>query len=123
MDFVESLFRSSYGKVPGTFKDISDIIKSFAKSAAKQWFKHAMGKDPMNAQISESVRVTIANAWKTTVLQNRPLSGDYLGYSSYSTKSDAQIGIAKGPSRALVNFAGLLQACKAFDVQMLVYMN
>src|SRR5215203_5229059 len=45
MGFVELVFRQFFGKVPTSFSVIADLVKAFAKKAAKHWFKHATGKD------------------------------------------------------------------------------
>lgn len=68
MGYVETIFKHFFMKVPTNFKDVEEIVKSFAKAAVKQWFKHATGKDLEDPKIYESVRATIANsfysAWK-----------------------------------------------------------
>jgi len=60
MGFVEILFRSFYGKIPASFSSVRDMVKAFAKAAAKHWFKHATRKDLEDPQIYESVRRKIA---------------------------------------------------------------
>jgi hypothetical protein len=71
MGYVELIFKNFFMKVPTNFKDIEDIVKSFAKAAAKHWFRHATGKDLEDPKIYENVRVTIANnfyqPWKIRV--------------------------------------------------------
>jgi len=62
------LFKSFYMKVPASWSDVEDMVKSFAKAALKYWFKHATRADLANPQIYESVRLTLArnfrSAWK-----------------------------------------------------------
>ncbi|HWY59514.1 MAG TPA: hypothetical protein VNZ03_33930 [Terriglobales bacterium] len=58
MGYVEAVFNSFYMKVPS---DIKELMKDFAKEAAKNWFDHAAGKDLSNPKIYEMVRVTISN--------------------------------------------------------------
>lgn len=68
MGFVEILFRNFYGKIPTSFSAIRDLVKSFARAAAKHWFKHATGKDLEDPKIYESIRCKIAvnfrSVWK-----------------------------------------------------------
>jgi len=69
MGFVDHLFRSFYMKVPTSFGSIRDMIKAFARSALKLWFKHATEADLKDPQIYENVRLTLArnfrSVWKT----------------------------------------------------------
>lgn len=58
MGYVEAVFNSFYMKVP---TDIAEMMKDFARNAAKNWFDHAAGKDLSNPKIYEMVRVTISN--------------------------------------------------------------
>ena len=60
MSYVEALFRNFFGKIPVSFAAVEDMVKSFAKAAAKNWFEHATAKDLDNPQIYESVRSQIA---------------------------------------------------------------
>jgi hypothetical protein len=68
MGFVEQVFQSFYMKVPTSFADIRGIVKEFAKSALKHWFRHATGADLKDPKIYESVRATLArnfrSAWR-----------------------------------------------------------
>lgn len=52
MGFVESLFLSSSNPANGARK----VIKKFAKSAVKKWFKHAKPADLLDAKIYNIVR-------------------------------------------------------------------
>lgn len=65
MGYVEHLFKAFYMKVPVSFGSIKDMVKSFAKAAAKHWFKHATQKDLMNPQIYENVRLTISRNFRS----------------------------------------------------------
>jgi hypothetical protein len=75
MSFVELLFKNFYGKVPSSFEAVRDLVKSFAKEAAKRWFQHATGKDLENPQIYESVRATLARNFRS-VWQIRLQTGE-----------------------------------------------
>jgi hypothetical protein len=75
MGYVEILFKSFYGKVPGSFTDVQTIIKDFMKQAAKHWFKHLGKKKPSEATIYEMVRVDIARNFRS-VIQIRQDTGE-----------------------------------------------
>jgi hypothetical protein len=60
--YVQVLFDSAFMKVPEDFSFIKDIAKGFGKQAAKNWFRHASGKDLSDPQIYESVLKTVS--WK-----------------------------------------------------------
>jgi hypothetical protein len=62
MGYVQILFDKVFMKVPTDFSFIKDIAKALAKQAARNWFRHASGKDLADPQIYESVLKTIS--WK-----------------------------------------------------------
>jgi len=62
MGFVEAAFRS-LAKLP---KGLGAVLKSFAKRAAKQWFKHATQDDLADPEIYESVRARLALNFRST---------------------------------------------------------
>jgi hypothetical protein len=75
MGYVQILFDNAFMKVPADLSFIKDIAKAFAKQAAKNWFRHASGKDLSNPQIYESVLKTIS--WKQgTTWQIRMQTGE-----------------------------------------------
>ena len=59
MSFVQDIYDVFYGKVPTGFDAIKDMLKDFAKKAAKTWFDHATGKDLENPKIYNAVKVAI----------------------------------------------------------------
>ena len=65
MGYVEIIFRTFFGKVAPTFKDLRSMVKSFCKKALKHWFKHATQQDLADPKIYESVRVTLANRFRS----------------------------------------------------------
>lgn len=75
MGYVEIIFRTFYGKIPTSFAAIRDLVKSFAKAAAKHWFEHATGKDLQDPKIYESVRRTLAANFRS-VWQIRVQTGE-----------------------------------------------
>jgi hypothetical protein len=77
MGFVEQLFKAFFMKVPTSFQSIRGMVKSFAKAAAKHWFKHATGNDLLDPKIYESVRLTLARNFKTT-LKIREQTGELI---------------------------------------------
>lgn len=60
MGYFKIVFDTFYMRVPGSFGEIGGLVKSFAKKAAKQWFKNAVNKDPMKVEIYEAVRRSVA---------------------------------------------------------------
>jgi hypothetical protein len=75
MGFVELIFRNFYGKIPSSFEAIRNMVKSFAKAAAKHWFEHATNKDLENPKIYESIRYQLAANFRS-VWQIRLLTGE-----------------------------------------------
>lgn len=67
MGYVQILYDSFYMKIPGSFDSVKDIVKEFAKKAARHWFDHATGKDLKDPKIYESIRRVITanfrSAW------------------------------------------------------------
>ena len=72
MGYVEAVFRSFYMKVP---TDIEEMVKDFAKQAARNWFDHATGKDLSYPKIYASVRAAICSNFRT-VWEIRMSGGD-----------------------------------------------
>lgn len=64
MSYVQILFEKTYMKAPSA-SIIKSLAKSFLKQAAKQWFRHATGKDWDDPKIYESVRRTISRNFKS----------------------------------------------------------
>ena len=62
MGYVQILFDKAFMKVPTAFSIIKDIAKAVAQRGAKNWFRHATGKDLSDPQIYETVHSTIS--WK-----------------------------------------------------------
>jgi hypothetical protein len=58
MGYVNAIFDVFYMKVP-TPDSFKDMIKEFAKNAAKNWFDHATGKDVSDPKIYNNVRLMI----------------------------------------------------------------
>jgi hypothetical protein len=56
MGFIEALFKATTNPRNGAGK----IIKKFAKSAFKHWFKHATASDLLNVKIYETVRLQLS---------------------------------------------------------------
>jgi len=77
MGYVELIFRSFYGKIPTSFASIADMVKSFAKVAAKHWFEHATGKDLESPKIYDNVRNQLAINFKS-VWQIRVQTGELI---------------------------------------------
>jgi hypothetical protein len=75
MGYVEHLFKSFYMKVPASWSDVEDMVKGFAKAALKHWFKHATSKDLADAEIYETVRLTLARNFRST-WKIRELTGE-----------------------------------------------
>ena len=75
MGYVEHLFKSFYMKVPASWSDVEDMVKGFAKAALKHWFKHATSKDLADAEIYETVRLTLARNFRST-RKIRELTGE-----------------------------------------------
>jgi hypothetical protein len=77
MGYVELVYENFFGKVPTSFSALKDTVKSFAKAAAKHWFKHATRKDLEDPKIYESVRRTLAynfgSAWRIRLQTNEPV--------------------------------------------------
>jgi hypothetical protein len=66
MGYVESLYRSFFGPgVAPTSSALKKAIKSFAKKAIKNWFRHASGKDLEDPKIYESVRRSLARNFRS----------------------------------------------------------
>lgn len=59
MSFVQDIYDVFYGKVPTGFDTIKDMLKDFAKKAAKTWFDHATGKDLQDPKIYNAVKVSL----------------------------------------------------------------
>lgn len=77
MGYVHVIFDTFYGKIPGSFVDVRKMIKSFAKKAAKHWFKHLRDKSVEDADIYAAVRATIANNFRSTI-STRMATGDLI---------------------------------------------
>jgi hypothetical protein len=77
MGYVHILYDAFYGKIPGSLGDVKDMIKEFAKAAAKHWFKHARKNDLKDAEIYSTVRVTIARNFRS-VIALREQTGELL---------------------------------------------
>ncbi len=65
MGYVHILYDVFYGKIPGSFSDIGELIKKFAKKAAKHWFKHLGPKSLDDAEIYAAVRAQLAVNFKS----------------------------------------------------------
>lgn len=78
MGYAEILFKTFYGKVPGSFTDVQSIVKSFVKKAAQHWFKHLGKKELSKAEIYDSVRNTIVLNFGT-IFATRQSTGEYTG--------------------------------------------
>lgn len=84
--FVGALFRSIANPTKGAIK----ILKSFAKKAAKHWFKHATVHDLLDVDVYEFVRLEIARRFRTHLrilastasLEKQP--GAFLAYNKPS---------------------------------------
>jgi hypothetical protein len=72
MGYVQAIFDNFYMKIPD---DVAEMVKDFAKQAAKNWFDHAAGKDLSKAKIYYNVKVMISNNF-STVWQIRMQGGD-----------------------------------------------
>jgi hypothetical protein len=60
MGYVQAIFDAFFMKVPG---DIEEMVRDFAKKAAKNWFDHATSqKDLSKAKIYADVKSTVV--WK-----------------------------------------------------------
>lgn len=59
MSFVQDIYDVFYGKVPTGFDAIKDMLKDFAKKAAKTWFDHATGKDLEDPKIYTAVKAAL----------------------------------------------------------------
>jgi hypothetical protein len=77
MGYVQIIFDTFYGKVPGSFTDVRSMVKSFVKKAAKHWFKHLGTKTLESAEIYNSVRNTIANNF-SSVMRIRQDTGELI---------------------------------------------
>src|SRR6266700_1839839 len=63
MSYVQAVFDTFYMKIP---TDIGEMIKDFAKKAAKNWFDHATGRDLSKPHIYHNVRVMITANFRET---------------------------------------------------------
>ncbi|MGJ4942358.1 hypothetical protein ACQR1W_17415 [Bradyrhizobium sp. HKCCYLS1011] len=75
MGYVHIVYDQFYGKIPGSFTDLASIIRSFAKKAARHWFRHLGRKTLNSAEIYAAVRQQIALNFKT-VMELRKQSGE-----------------------------------------------
>lgn len=76
MGYVDILFNTFYGKVAGSPVDVLKLVKTFAKKAAKHWFKHLGSKSIEKADIYKAVQMTISLNFKS-VFEIRIQTGDY----------------------------------------------
>lgn len=65
MSFVQDIYDAFYGKVPTGFDAVKDMLKDFAKKAAKTWFDHAAGKDLADPKIYTSVKTVITANYRS----------------------------------------------------------
>ncbi|MFN7995164.1 MAG: hypothetical protein U0Q18_16265 [Bryobacteraceae bacterium] len=56
MGYIHIVYDCFYMKIPGSFDDVKEIAKEFAKKAVKHWFDHATGKDLSKPEIYAAVR-------------------------------------------------------------------
>lgn len=61
--FVDAIFRSAANPTKGAIK----IFKSFAKKAAKHWFKHATVHDLQDVKVYEFVLLEIARRFRSSL--------------------------------------------------------
>jgi hypothetical protein len=76
MGYLELVYNTFYLKIPGSFGDIRSMIKSFAKKAAKHWFKNLGRKTLESAEIYTSVRNAIARNFRSVLLARKE-TGEY----------------------------------------------
>ena len=69
MGYISALFDTAYGKVPGCFPDVKEIVTEFMKAAAKHWFKHQGSKKIEDAQIYVSVKQSLARNFRSVIEQ------------------------------------------------------
>jgi hypothetical protein len=65
MSYVQDIYDVFYGKIPTGFDAIKDMLKDFAKKAAKTWFDHATGKDLADPKIYNAVKVTLTSHFRS----------------------------------------------------------
>ncbi len=75
MGYVDIIFNTFYGKVPGSFVDVKNLIKDFAKEAGKHWFKHLGTKSLDNAEIYEMVRRALARNFRSVLVMRQEGGG------------------------------------------------
>ncbi len=65
MSFVQDIYDVFYGKIPTGFEAIRDMLKDFAKKAAKTWFDHATGKDLADPKIYTAVKAALTSNFRS----------------------------------------------------------
>jgi hypothetical protein len=76
MGYVHIVYDTFYAKVPGSLAGVKSLIKSFAKKAARHWFKHVTARTNFDdVEIYDAVRGQLAVNFKS-IVEIRQATGD-----------------------------------------------
>jgi hypothetical protein len=68
MGHVHAVFDVFYMRPPGTVVNVKKMIRTFGKKASRHWFKYATEDKLQKAEIYNTVRVRLANNFKSQMI-------------------------------------------------------